>query len=501
MEMFEASSVWMLAMGKTILHSIWIGMLILALHQLAQTIVPAKYSRLRYGISVSTLLLLFVSVLATFLLIYEPALSMQDLSGLRGKNLSGRENILFPITGAAADKAGFLLTLAGYIYFTGLLFMLLRSANSLIYIRDLQKSGQEPPPEWQERFEKLKESLGIRRTVDFFVSNLVSAPQLASFLKPAVLVPAGMLSNLPVNQIETILIHELYHLKRRDYLVNILQLFIEGALFYHPATWIISGSIRREREHCCDDGVLSFTDNPLNYAKALIQIAEKQHFTRLSPGAIGSEKHQFYSRIKRILNQNTMKTNLRDKVLTLALLAGSLILLLSISGFRAAPSPVQHDKQSTGALSLLAETIKITVPDTIPEEGSKEEIEKELEVAREEALKEIEEIDWEELKAEMEVAREEALKEIEEIDWEELTAEMEVAREKALKEVEEIDWEELKAEMEINMEELKLDMEEMRMEIENSMQNIDWDEIKEDIKQDLDKARIYLDSIKIEMDL
>ena len=221
MELFEASSIWMLAVGKTILHSIWIGMLILALHQLAQTIIPAKYSRLRYGISVSTLLLLFVSVLATFLLIYEPALSMQDLSGLRGKKLSGTENILFPITGAAADKAGLLLTLAGYSYFAGLLFMLLRSARSLIYLRDLQKSGQEPPVEWQERFKNLKESLGIKRSVDFFVSNLVSAPQLASFLKPAVLVPAGMLSNLPVNQIETILIHELYHLKRKDYLVII----------------------------------------------------------------------------------------------------------------------------------------------------------------------------------------------------------------------------------------------------------------------------------------
>jgi hypothetical protein len=293
--------------------------------------------------------------------------------------------------------------------------------------------------------------------------------------------------------------HELYHLKRRDYLVNIVQLFIEGVLFYHPVVWIISGFIRSEREHCCDDGVLDATDNPVNYARALIHIAEQQHFTRLAPGAVGSAKHQFSSRIRRILNNNTMKTNMRDKVLALALLAGSLILLLTVSGFSEGPSFIRIDKMNSEKILVPSDPPEFAIADTIPQKGKKAKLDEveEMEEARLEAIEEIEEIDWESIKEEMEEARLEALEEIEEIDWEAMKEEMKAARQ----EIEEIDWEEVKAEMDRSFSEMKLDMEAMKKEIENSMNEIDWDEIREEIKEDLEKSKLSLDSIKIEMEL
>ena len=285
---------------------------------------------------------------------------------------------------------------------------------------------------------------------------------------------------LPVSQIETILMHELYHLKRRDFLVNIMQLFVEGVLFYHPVVWIISGFIRSEREHCCDDMVLRETDNPVNYARALIHIAEQQQFTRLVPGAVGSRKDQFNSRIKRILNYNTMKTNIRDKILSLSLLAGSIILLLTISGFSAGPSFFRIDKMHGENIYEPADPIEIVVQDTIRKDSKHAELEviEEIEVAHLEALEEIEEIDWEEMKVEIEAAHLEALEEIEEIDWEEI-----------------------REEMRQSFSEMKLDMEEMKREIETSMNEIDWDEIREDIEEDMENVRLSLDSIKIEMDL
>jgi len=519
MGLFEGTSMWILAIGKTTIHSLWIGLLILALLRLTLAYIPVRLSNLRYTASVSALLLLFISVITAFLMLYEPGLSRQNVLSSSGAipYISGK--LFVKHDGEATFNTSIIFTLFGYIYFAGVLLMLFRSVASLAYIRGLQSSGTQVDPDWQLKFDKICNSLGIRRTVDFLESRRVKSPLLVTYLKPAVIVPAGMLSMLPVNQIETILMHELYHLKRRDFLINIMQLFIEGILFYHPIVWVISGFIRSEREHCCDDMVLNSTDNPVNYAKALIHIAEQQHFTRLAPGAIGSTKHQLYSRIKRILNHNTMKTNMRDKVLALGLLAISLILFLTVSGFSEGPSFIRIEKMNSEKILTPADPPEIAIADTIPQKGKKAKLEEveEMEEARLEALEEIEEIDWESIKEEMEEARLEAL---EEIDWESIEEEMEEARLEALEEIEEIDWEamkeemkatrqeieeidweEVKAEMDRSFSEMKLDMEAIKIEIENSMNEIDWDEIKEDIKEDMEKSKLSLDSIKIEMDL
>ncbi|MCK5692404.1 MAG: hypothetical protein KAI08_06130 [Bacteroidales bacterium] len=486
MGLFEATGMWMLAIGKTTIHSIWIGLLILALLRFVQAYIPVRLSGLRYGISVAALLFLFFSVIAAFFMLYEPAAPKQDALSSSGA--------LPLISGKLFINTSLICTLFGYIYFAGILLMLFRSVATLTYIRGLKSKGTSPDPDWQHRFSEICQSLGIMRSVNFLESALAKGPLLVGYLKPAVIVPAGMLSMLPVSQIETIIMHELYHLKRRDYLVNIMQLFIEGVLFYHPVVWIISGFIRTEREHCCDDRVLNSTDNPVNYAKALIHIAEQQKFTRLAPGAVGSAKHQFYSRIKRILNQNTMKTNMRDKVLSLALVVGSLIILLTVSGFSEGVAFIRIDKMNSEIIAEPMDPPVMTIMDTIPQKNKHADLEEVEEVALQEALEEIEEIDWDAMKEEMEAVRLEAL---EEIDWDAMKEEMEAARQ----EIEEIDWEEVKAEMEHSFSEMKLDIEEIKQEIEISMNEIDWDEIRAGIKEDLEKSKLYLDSIKIEMDL
>ncbi len=484
MGLFESSATWIIAIGKTTIHSIWIGLLILALLRMALAHIPGRFSAFRYRISVSALLLLFISVLTTFLLIYEPFSPIQEPQGYQG---SSQGELMF--------GHSLVFRLFGYIYFTGVLFMMFRSWVSFAYVRGLRKSGTQPAYEWQVRFKQISKSLGIKRSVDFLESTRVKAPLLIGYLKPAIIIPAGMVTNLPLNQIETILLHELYHLKRRDYLVNIMQLFIEGILFYHPVVWIISGFIRSEREHCCDDCVLSECDNPINYAKALIHLAEQQPYTRLAPGAVGSGKNQFESRIKRILNYDTMRTNMRDKILSLTLLAGSLIILLALSGFSAGPSFVRMPMMNSELSPEWTATIEMVQEDTIPQKKQQAELE---EVAEPD---ELEDYEWEAMEIEIEDAYHEALEAIEEIDWEEMKEEIEDAHLEALEEIKEIDWEEIRMEMELSLSEMKIDMEEMKIEIQNSLNEIDWDAIREDIRIDLENSKVFLDSIKIEMDL
>jgi len=559
MGLFDASGVWIVALGKTTVHSLWSGLLILALLRYTMWYIPDKLSTVRYGISVSALLLLFSSVVATFILLYKPSAASARI--VLSTDLLPAVSREFSTQGPYSTAAGIhrMFIIFGQIYFTGAMAMLMRSAISLFHVRQLRNSGTPIAPEWYNRLSLVSKSLGIRRSVDILESVRVKVPLLAGILRPVIIVPAGMVTNLPFSQVETIMMHELSHLRRKDYLVNIMQLFIECVLFYHPAVWIISGLVRDEREHCCDDEVLRMTDNPVNYAKALIHIAEYQQFLRLVPGATGTGKHHLKFRINRILNRQTMKTNMRDKVISLSLVAATVIIFLVISSFSAGPSFIRSGSLKSQIISVPAGPGVIAAPDTIPQDDEMVpedvevgEMKAEMESARQEALKEIEEIDWDkveeeleqarkefedidldDMKAEMESARQEALKEIDEMDWDKVKKELEEAREEfehmdlekireevelarkealehineidwekleaerqdAIREIREIDWDKMKLEMENSVSDIEIDIDQLKIDIQKSMKDIDWEAIRKEMEKSLDS----LDSLRIEL--
>jgi bla regulator protein BlaR1 len=489
MELLDLSGLWMAALGKTIVHSLWIGLLILSLLRIILIQIPAKFSNLRYGLSVTALLLIFCSVIGIFLLFYKSLASISVLSESYGfiprlsANLSGKGKIF---AGMGIHQV---FNILGEVYFIGILAMIFRTAASFRYIGKIRTAATKIDPQWHLKFLSICKFLGITHSVDFLESTRIQGPVLVGFLKPAVIIPAGMIANLPFSQVETILMHELYHLKRMDYLVNMMQLFLEGLLFFNPAIWIISGIVRNERENCCDDGVLDKIQNPVNYVRALIHIAERQQFNRLVPGATGTARNHFKSRINRILKTDTMKTSMRDRAVSLALLAGSMIILLVVNGFSAGPSFISSGK-------ITNETTFDTIPQTSPrtekqaildeiEEIDWEKMKAEIEDARQEAIEQIEEIDWEKMKAEIEDARQEAIEQIKEIDWEKMKAEIEEARQEAIEQIKEIDWEKMKAEIE-----------EARQEALEQINEIDWDEIKNDVKN----SSGFNDSVRIEID-
>jgi bla regulator protein blaR1 len=544
MGLFDVTGIWLVALGKTTLHSLWIGLLVLALLRITLQQIPIRFSNIRYTISVAALLILFSSSVGTFLLLYRPSLNPgQSVSPL---DLIPVVSGILPIDNSWSAGSGIyrLFIIFGQIYFAGALAMLIRSTVSLLRLRRLRNSSTRVGPGWQSRLTQISESLGIRRAVDFLESDRITGPLLTGIFKPAIIVPAGLITHLPFSQIETIMMHELYHLKRRDYLVNLMQLFIEGVLFYHPVVWAISGLIRDEREHCCDDEVLRMTENPVEYARALIYIAENQQFIRIAPGATGNGRYHLKFRINRILNTNTMKTKMHDRVISIALLTGTIILFLVISSFSAGPS-IFRTGVIQGEMSYQPDKMTSTaVQDTIPEKSQAQEAGEEVETsprevsavseeARQKALEEIEEIDWDEIGSEMEEARQKALQEIEEIDPEEIMearqealeeigeidldeirAEIEQARQEAIDQIEEIDWDQLKSEMEsarmemqeIDLEELKqelekgaseikIDVEQMKRDLQNSIREVDW----EQIRRDMEKSVEFFDSIRIEL--
>lgn len=151
---------------------------------------------------------------------------------------------------------------------------------------------------WQAKLSELAARFGIRRAVRLRISDALASPVTAGWLRPVVLVPASLVSGMPADLLEALLAHELAHVQRHDYLVNLLQNVIETLLFYHPAVWWISNRIRVERELVADDFAARQLGEPRRLALALSELEKRQFSThQLAQAANGGD---LMERIKRL---------------------------------------------------------------------------------------------------------------------------------------------------------------------------------------------------------
>jgi GWxTD domain-containing protein len=155
----------------------------------------------------------------------------------------------------------------------------------------------------QETLHMLRVRLGIERAVKLLNSARVSSPIVIGWMRPAILLPLGCMSGLSQSQIEAILAHELAHIRRHDFLVNLMQSIVEALFFYHPAVWWVSSQLRREREHCCDDLAVEVTGDRLAYANALTQL-EQRRCALMPKGAFAATGGILKKRIERLLGIN-----------------------------------------------------------------------------------------------------------------------------------------------------------------------------------------------------
>ena len=142
-------------------------------------------------------------------------------------------------------------------------------------LRRLKREGVSPASDdVMTALDRVTQRLGMRRVVRVMESTLAGAPMVVGWLRPVILLPASLLSNIPVAELDAILAHELAHIRRHDFVVNLLQAVVETVFFYHPAVWWLSRQIRIEREHCCDDLVVASLNDRVAYSRALVSIAE-----------------------------------------------------------------------------------------------------------------------------------------------------------------------------------------------------------------------------------
>ncbi|MBX2799156.1 MAG: hypothetical protein KTR31_15895 [Myxococcales bacterium] len=259
------------AWAWALLHFLWQGALIAAVAEVALRSLSVNPARIRYGVACG----------AMALMVLAPVLTMAVLVGAPGHTVSALS--LAPATTAAAPAWTAALVLAWALGVGGLLG---RTALGLWAIQRLRTQSIAPSAAVAARFRELSERMGSGFVQLRLVAD-ATVPMAVGWLKPAVLLPASLLARLPPDQLEALLLHELAHVRRMDWLVNLAQSLAETLLFYHPAVWWLSRRIRHERELCCDEAVLACGSSSLSYAKALARVEDLR--VMAAPAANGGE--------------------------------------------------------------------------------------------------------------------------------------------------------------------------------------------------------------------
>lgn len=187
------------------------------------------------------------------------------------------------------------------VWLAGVALLSVRLIGGWMHLQRLRRVGTEAPgAEWEAVLAGLLPRIGVRRPVRLLASRRVEVPSVIGAFKPVVLLPLSVLSGLPPRDVELIIAHELAHVRRHDYLVNLLQAVVETVLFYHPGVWYLSGVIREERENCCDDLVVEKTSEGRRYARVLVAAEELRWATPpLAAPAMGGGA--LYRRIRRLV--------------------------------------------------------------------------------------------------------------------------------------------------------------------------------------------------------
>ncbi len=303
--------------GAALLHFLWQGAGVGLLYFLIRPLCASAGARYRLGLCLLAVLALCPALTLAWLW---PASDAAGASGAFGTVAAV----------AARDLPHWQLQpLLPWLVATWLCGVLAIAARSLWQWRNLQalvRGASRPGAEWELRLVCLRARFAVSRPVRLLSSARAVTPMLVGWIKPAILLPASLLSGFPPQQVELIIAHELGHIRRWDYLANLAQVVVETVLFYHPVVHWISRDVRNAREECCDDLVLQVASGKaLAYARALAGLEELRHAPGFAVPALGAGGGELLTRIRRIVGVAAMaQPTPRNALLPLLLAAATL---------------------------------------------------------------------------------------------------------------------------------------------------------------------------------
>jgi beta-lactamase regulating signal transducer with metallopeptidase domain len=299
------------ALGWALVHSLWQDALVAALAAVALATLCRTAADVRYVVAslALTLMLALPAVTAwTTFAALAPGASLAAQTAEAGGPPAPALEAPVPAGGAMASIAtpapGARLhrwfSVVVLTWLAGVFVLSLRLLAGWLIVQRLRLRAASPAPAaLGAALARLIRRLHLRRPIALRLSGAVDVPTVIGWLKPILLLPASALAGLSPEHLEAILAHELAHVRRHDYLVNLLQSVVETLLFYHPAVWWISRRVRIEREHCCDDLAVSLCGDPVRYAHAL---AALERWRGERPAlALAASGGSLVARIRRLL--------------------------------------------------------------------------------------------------------------------------------------------------------------------------------------------------------
>ena len=326
------------ALGWALLHFLWQGAVVTIILAGLLFVLKGYAARIRYGLALSAMLFIPILFVVTTWQIWQSSQEIAVYSQPVSPAVPSASSLVTPLqveqnqstttgaemvsqpatrlnTSAIAESPRFsarlqqrvvnqiesLLPWVVSLWLVGLLALSFRLTIGLRHVQRLKSEGVVPATaRLQAHLVGLCERMRISRSVHLLESALIQVPTAIGWLRPVVLLPASALTGLTPSQLEMIVAHELAHIRRHDYLLNLIQTVIEILLFYHPAIWWIGNRVRVERENCCDDLAVAVCGNPLTYAHALTTM---EQLRSESPQlAMAANNGSLLHRIRRIVN-------------------------------------------------------------------------------------------------------------------------------------------------------------------------------------------------------
>ncbi|MGZ3999378.1 MAG: M56 family metallopeptidase [Mucilaginibacter sp.] len=314
------------AFSWMLIHSLWQGLLLAVFTALILMLTKRTKATVRYNLVFLQFALFLLACGITF--IYEwnrspyqstvPGLvhaTVTDSGLLPGLNIAGIRAFANTCMGYFSANAPMIVLL----WFVVFLFRAVKMMGSLVYIhRAKNHLVYQPSDEWRAKVDLLCQKLQLKKAVQLLESGYVKMPMVIGHLKPVILVPVGLLSGLPAGQVEAVLLHELAHIRRNDYVVNFMQTIAETVFFFNPGLLWISSLLRDERENCCDDIALEQTKNKREFIEALINFKEHSLYGAKYEVAFPGKKNHLLNRVSRILNNKNKTLAPAEKAFFLA---------------------------------------------------------------------------------------------------------------------------------------------------------------------------------------
>ena len=321
----------------TLIHSLWQGLFFVITTGIIMVLTKKSRPALRYKILSIQLLLFVIVPVVTFIWEWD------NVPANQGQNIVNTNTALLATSGSALSSqhvmkyqlletiSGFLSRYASLIVLVWFIILLAKSVkiiSSLAYTQHLRKHKiHNPSAYWKDKIALLCRQLQITKTVQLLESEIIKVPAVFGHLRPVIFFPLGILANLPPQQIEAVLLHELAHIRRNDYLFNLVQNIIETLFFFNPALLWMSSVIREERENCCDDIAIAQTNDKRQFIESLIRFRELYIYNNSKyVTAFPGNKNSFLNRITRIAMNKNKSLNPAENVF----LAISLVIISAL---------------------------------------------------------------------------------------------------------------------------------------------------------------------------